>query len=153
MHPAIPIAAEIIKEHTAAVVQLLEHRADLNYGLQLAQILQQVITRANTITEKQIESVLVLTRQTHDDFSDNLKHYMEQHAHFTRQRFATTDPRAWADIKAQLDNLDDRMTAIRQDMAELHHFSSSLIASCGAAGLAFTRDLSIPYHAELKQMR
>lgn len=152
MHPAIPIATQFLSEHTGGIVQLLEHRSDLNYGIRLAEMLQQVIMRSTAITQMQIEAILTLTRQTHDDFSKNLRHYEGQHAEVAREHRAAEQPRMKAKIQSHLRNLETQMSAIRHDMAELTHFSATLITSCAGAGMTFTRDLSIPYHTELKRI-
>jgi len=146
MHPAIPLATQVMSEHTATLVQFLEKRAELGYGLQLAGMLRQVISQTTaSITEKQIEAILMLTRQTHEALSNNLEHYMVEREKFSGQYLNTTDPLSRAEMTAHINNIDDRMKAIRRDMEALHHFSAQIISICGEAGLNFVQQLSIPY--------
>jgi hypothetical protein len=151
MHPAIPLAADFISQHTAPMLQVLERRSELSYGLGLARLLHQVITQTTTlVTQKQIEAILSLTRQTHEALAMNLNHYMKEQEKFNAQHLATTDPLLRAEITARTTNIDDQMASIRRDMEALHRFSANIINVCGEAGLKFVHELSVPYTTSLK---
>ena len=146
MHPAIPLATRFLCEHTGTMVQLLEKRSELGHGIQLARMLQQVISYTTaTVTEKQIEAILSLTRQTHQALATNLEHYMGEQKNFNGLYLTTTDPLLRAELTAHITNLDNQMGAIRRDMQVLQRFSTRFITICGEAGLKFVRDLSLPY--------
>jgi hypothetical protein len=148
MHPAVPIATQFLTEHTHRIVGLLEQRQQQNYGLRLAAMLQEVISHTTAaITEKQIEAILLLTKQTHGDFAKNLDHYMAEREKYTSEYLATKDLLLRAEITRHIKNIDHQMNAIRSDMEALHNFSANLIRICGEAGLDFVRDLSVPYTA------
>jgi len=94
MNPGIPLAAaQYLNEHTGALIELLEQRANLDHGLQLAGMLKQLIGQTtSTITEKQIEAILVLTRQTHESLNNNLNHYMGQRENSARSILPSPTP-------------------------------------------------------------
>jgi hypothetical protein len=148
IHPAVPIAAQFLAEHTASIVQVLEHRAELSHATGLARMLQQIITQTTaSITEKQIEAILSLTQQTHQALNSNLNHYMREQEKFTSQYLATTDLILRAEMTRHITNIDHQMRAIRRDLQALHRFSAQIITICGDAGLKFVRDLAVPYTA------
>ena len=152
MHPAIALAGQVMTEHTSTLMQFLEKRAELNHGIQLAGMLKQVTSQTTaSITEKQIEAVLSLTREAHQALNKNLNDYMDERKKFSGQYLTSTDPLFRAEMTAEIDNIDDRMKAIRREMEALHRFSAEIITILGQAGLDFVRDLAVPY-SELRRI-
>src|SRR5580704_18642715 len=146
MHPAIPLAHQFLTEHTHSLTQFLQHRSELNYGLRLAGMLKEVISgTTEDITKNQIEAILLLTKQTHDDFQKNLAHYMAEREKYSSKYFDTDNLILQAELTRHISNIDHQEKTIRSDMEELHHFSANLIRICGEAGLKFVQDLSLPY--------
>lgn len=147
MHPAIPVAGQFLAEHTHRLLGVLEQRQQQKHGLRLAAMLKEVIsdTRA-AITEKQIEVVSLLTRQTQEEFQKNLAHYMSEREKFSNRYLdnATSDAMR-LEIDGHIIHIDDQMKAIRRDMDALTRFCANFARICGEAGFKFVQDLSVPY--------
>jgi hypothetical protein len=152
MHPALPMAAQLISEHATSLISMFQHRAELRHATRLAEMLQEIIfSTTHSITEKQIEAILSLTKQNFGMLDKNLTYYMEQQAKFNEQYLATTDLLLRAGLKSNIIDIDHAMMDIRRDMEALHRFSTQLIVICGDAGLRFTQELSMP-HTALKRI-
>ncbi len=151
MHPAIPLAHQFLSAHTQTISNLLEQGQELSHARRLAKMLQTLITETTaSVTVKQVEAIVELTKLAHGDLSRNLMHYQEEQTKYSAKFLDTEDNTRRLELTRHIRRIDVQMKTVRADMERLHRFSTQLIFVCGEAGLTFVRDLAIPSTREIK---